>query len=403
MRKNGHHTILKMLGPYQKPQIEKVEDPSELHPSLSINQDVDMHEMYKKAEASFWVLEELESELSKDPKFWNQIRGQKKEIFLKNVLAFFAVSDFYVNETIHEQIKTRVMTLHWHRWEDFKVMIENTHNETYGRLVEEGIKDKNERRQILDAVKFNPVIQRKIDWMHRWVGKSNEMVHLTESKQLAIRELYNSFIESKLNSLRALGISESQLSDYIPENIQALGIELEEPKKSLALVVLINAITEGVFFSGSFCAIFWFKEQGMFPGLSLANEWISRDEGLHTCYAIMVFKYKLQYKLPAKLVHQIVREAVEIEQDFICEALPDDMTGMNSRLMTQYIQFTADQLLYFLGYDKLWNVENPFRWMEQQSIGVRMSDFFKRPPSAYGHHASGLASTEMQLKFDEEF
>jgi ribonucleotide reductase beta subunit family protein with ferritin-like domain len=402
MKKNGSHNILTMLAPYQEPLTERVEQESELHPSLSVNIDQDMHDMYKKAEASFWVLEELEAELAKDPKHWENLEKEKSD-FLKHILAFFAVSDFYVNETIVEQIKTRVMNLHWWRWEDFKVMMENTHNKTYGRLAEVAVPDKIERRVILDAVQYNPVIQKKIDWMHRWVGKDNELVHLARQKQIAIRELYNSFIADKLTAIKALGISVDRLDEFIPEYIQALGHELNTPKKSLAMVVLINAITEGVFFSGSFCAIFWFKEQGLLPGLTLANEWISRDEGLHTCFAIMVYKYKLQHQLPQKLVHQIVGEAVEIEQDFICEALPADMTGMNSRLMTQYIQFTADQLLHYLGYEKIWNVDNPFRWMEQQSIGVRMSDFFKRPPSAYGHHASGLATEELELGFSEDF
>ncbi len=403
MKKYGSQNILKMLKTHGIFLKEQVEMESEHFPSLLMNVDSDMHELYKKAEASFWVHEELVSELSKDPKYWAEIRGQPKEVFLKHILAFFAISDFYVVECILEQIKTRVKTMHWHRWEDFKVMMENTHNEVYGKLVEEGIKDPVERKQILEAVKFNPVIQRKIDWMHRWVGKDNQMVHIADEKQSAIRELYNSYVQNALSSMRALNISESRLAEFIPENIQALGHELNEEKKSLAQVVLINAITECVYFSGSFCAIFWFKGQGMFPGLTLANEWISRDEGLHCAFAIMVYRYKLKYQLPQKLVHQIMREAVEIEQDFICEALPNDMIGMNARLMTQYIQFTADQLLFYLGYERIWNVDNPFIWMEQQSIGIRMSDFFKRPPSAYGHHASGLASEDMQLGFSEEF
>ena len=403
MKKYGSQNILIMLKPYSPPQLELVEDPDELKPSLSLNFDEDMHEFYKKAEASFWVFDELANELSKDPKYWEMIRGTSSERFLKNILAFFSVSDFYVNSVIQTQIKPRIMNMHWHRWEDFKVMMENTHNETYGKLVEEGIKDLEERKQMLEAVKYSPTIQRKIDWMRKWIGSNNQLVHLDESKQIAIRELYNSYVQNALSSMRALNIPDSKLSEFIPENIQALGHELNEEKKSLALIVLINIFTEGIFFSSSFACIFWFKEQGMFPGLSLANEWISRDEGLHCAFGIMIYRYKLKYQLPQKLVHQIIREAVDIEADFICEALPDDMTGMNSRLMTQYVQFVADQQLFYLGYERIWNVENPFLWMEQQSIGNRSGDFFKRTISAYGHHASGLASADMQLGFDEEF
>lgn len=403
MEKYDSHNILKMLKPYQKSQLEKVEDPNEMKPSLSLNVDEDMYRLYKKAEASFWTVEELENELAKDPKWWDLIRDTPKEKFLKNILSFFAVSDFWVNMNSIEQIKPRVMTMHWHRWEDFKIMIENTHNEVYGRLVEEGIKDEKERERILNAVQFNPVIQRKIDWMHRWVGRNNQISHLDEPKQIAIRDIYNNYIQNTMASMKTLNIPENRLSEYIPEHIQALGHELNEEKKSLALVVLVNVLTECIFFSGSFCCIFWFKEQGMFPGLTLANEWISRDEGLHCLFYIMILRYKLENKLPQKLVHQIVSEAVEIEQDFICEALPDDMVGMNARLMTQYIQFVADQLLFYLEYDRIWNVDNPFIWMEQQSIGHRSGDFFKKGISAYGHHASGLSQEDMELGFSEDF
>jgi ribonucleotide reductase beta subunit family protein with ferritin-like domain len=380
-----------------------------------INNDEDIHQLYKKAEKSFWVFEELLTELDKDAAFWPKLSADQ-QFFIKNILAFFAVSDFYVNETITEQIKTRVKYLPWHRWEDFKLMMENTHNMTYGKLVEAYIKDKKERMEILDAVRFNPSIQSKIDWMHKWVGKSNEMAHLEKSKQLAIRDLYNSFITNKVRSLEQLGMIKSDSSEdhineilnkYIPENIQALRDELMEEKSSLALVVLINAITEGVFFSGSFCAIFWFKRNGnKLPGLSAANDLISRDEGMHCIFAIMIYRYKLIHQLPQKLVHEIMREAVSIEKNFICNALPHDMLGMNAELMGRYIEFVADQQLCNLGYERIWTrsvEDNPFKWMESQSIGIQIADFFKKTPNQYGHHASNLTVEELAPAFDEDF
>ncbi len=142
------------------------------------------------------------------------------------------------------------------------------------------------------------------------------------------------------------------------------------------------------------------------PGLSAANDLISRDEGLHCMFAIMIYRWKLTHQLPEDLVHEIMREAVAIEQDFICNALPVDMMGMNSRLMGKYIEFVADQQLVFLGYNRIWTVDerdNPFPWMEDQSIGVRMTDFFKKTPNAYGHHASNLTEEELRPAFDEDF
>ena len=403
-----------LLGPLRELPIEPLELDSAMHPSLLVNNDEDMHKMYKASEKSFWVLEELLNELNKDPADWVKLSPEQQH-FVKNVLAFFSVSDFYVNETITEQIKTRVKYLPWHRWEDYKLMMENTHNVSYGTLVVKYITDPKERKEILDAVRFNPAIQQKINWMHKWVGKSNQMVHLEKPKQLAIRELYNSYISEKIRSLEQLGMISAGMSDavvedilnkYIPANIRALRDELAEEKPSLALIVLINAITEGVFFSGSFCAIFWFKRAGLLPGLSMANDLISRDEGQHCIFAIMAYRYKLIHHLSQKLVHQIMKEAVTIEKDFICNALPKDMLGMNSHLMGRYVEFVADQQLTNLGYERIWtrnDNDNPFPWMVNQSIGIMFADFFKKTPNAYGHHASGLTETEMKPAFDEDF
>jgi len=404
----------KMLPLLKEDPIEWFEDPKALHPSLLINNDEDIHWFYKKSEKSIWVVEEILGELSKDAAGWATLTVNQ-QFFVKNVLAFFAVSDFYVNETITEQLKPRIKFLPWIRWEDFKMMMENTHNMTYGKLVE-AYTTKKERNEILEAVKFNPAIQQKIDWMHKWVGKSNELMHLEMPKRQAIRDLYNAFVSEKMRALEQVGIitadmpiqkQDELINKYIPSNIKELGDELVMNKPSLALVMLINIIMEGVFFSGSFCAIFWFKRNGnKLPGLSMANDLISRDEGLHCMFAIMVYRYKLQYKIPQELVHEIMREAVAIEQSFISRSLPNDMLGMSAKLMSRYIEFVADQQLFNLGYDRIWTQserDNPFPWMEDQSHGIRMTDFFKATPSAYGHHASGLTEEELKPSFDENF
>lgn len=406
-----------MLRPITEPLLEAYEDPTMQHPSILVGLDEDMHFFYKKAEKSFWVFEEILKELEKDKADWIKL-SEGQQFFIENILAFFSVSDFYVNETTAEQIKPRVKFLPWHRWEDYKLMMENTHNFTYGKLVEAYVPDKIKRQEILTAVRFNPAIQQKIDWMHKWVGKSNELSHLELTKRNAIRDLYNAYMSDRLRSLEQLGIldpaktyTDLELNDvlakYVPRNIRELGDELLMEKPSLVLVILINIIMEGIFFSGSFCAIFWFKKNGgLLPGLTMANDFISRDEGLHTMFGIMIYRTKLKHKLSQDLVHEIMREAVNIERNFICNALPKGMMGMNATLMGRYIEFVADQQLMNLGYDRIWTrgeSDNPFPWMENQSHGIRISDFFKKTSSSYGHHASDLTATELQPAFDEDF
>jgi ribonucleotide reductase beta subunit family protein with ferritin-like domain len=407
----------KMLRPTKEPLLEVYEEPHMLHPSILVGMDDDMHFFYKKAEKSFWVFEEIVKELEKDKADWIKLsEGQK--FFILNILAFFAVSDFYVNETTAEQIKPRIKFLPWHRWEDYKLMMENTHNFTYGKLVEAYVPDKKQRQEILTAVRFNPAIQHKINWMHKWVGKANELMHLDISKQNAIRDLYNAYVSEKLRSLEQLGnldptksYTDAELNEivqkYIPENIRELVKELSVEKPSLALVILINIIMEGIFFSGSFCAIFWFKKNGgLLPGLTMANDFISRDEGLHTMFGIMIYRTKLKHHLQQNIVHDIMQEAVAIEKNFICNALPKGMMGMNAQLMGRYIEFVADQQLTNLGYERIWTKgesDNPFPWMENQSHGIRIADFFKKTPNAYSHFASDLTADELKLAFDEDF
>lgn len=406
-----------MLRPIKEPQLEIYEDPNMLHPSILVGLDDDMQFFYKKHEAAFWVFEEILKELEKDKADWIKL-SEGQQFFIENILAFFSVSDFYVNETIAEQIKPRIKFLPWHRWEDYKLMMENTHNFTYGKLVEAYVPDKKRRQEILTAVRFNPAIQQKINWMHKWVGKANELSHLDLSKRNAIRDLYNAYMSDRLRSLEQLGIIDPNknytdielneiLVKYVPQNILDLGNELIMDKPSLALVILINIIMEGIFFSGSFCAIFWFKKNGgLLPGLTMANDFISRDEGLHTMFGIMIYRTKLQYQLPQDLVHEIMQEAVSIEKNFICNALPKGMMGMNATLMGRYIEFVADQQLMNLNYDRIWTrgeSDNPFPWMENQSHGIRIADFFKKVPNAYQHYAANITAEEAKPAFDEEF
>jgi len=182
-----------MLPKFSPPELEPLELATALNPSLVADLDEDIHRMYKMAEKAFWVFDELKVELAKDARDWKKL-SEDQQHFIKHIIAFFTASDFYVNKTNTEQVKTRVNYLPWHRWEDFKVAMENTHNITYGRLVETYVTDTAERKHILEAVKFNPAIQQKVDWMHKWVGKSNQMAHLEERKQMANRDHCNFYV-----------------------------------------------------------------------------------------------------------------------------------------------------------------------------------------------------------------
>lgn len=272
-------------------------------------------EMYKKAEASFWTAEEID--LSGDLKDWGRLTPGEKH-FIKHVLAFFAASDGIVNENLTVNFMREVQIPEARSFYGFQIMIENIHSETYSLLIDTYIKDTDEKRTLFNAIETVPYVKKKAEWALHWI----------ESK---------SFIER----------------------------------------LVAFAAVEGIFFSGSFCAIFWLKKRGLMPGLSFSNELISRDEGLHCDFACLLYKM-IQNKLSKKRVHEIIENAVEIEKEFICDALPVDLIGMNSKLMSQYIEFVADRLLVALGYPKIYYAINPFDFMELISLQGKTNFFEKR-------------------------
>lgn len=278
-------------------------------------------EMYKKAMASFWTVEEVD--LSKDMNHWDSLKDDE-QYFIKHVLAFFAASDGIVNENIVESFISEVQITEARCFYGFQIMIENVHSEMYSRLIETYVKDEEERNNLFRAVHNMPAIRQKADWAQRWT--------YTESATFAER-------------------------------------------------IVAYAAVEGIFFSGSFAAIFWLKSKGLMPGLTLSNELISRDEGLHTDFACLMYSM-LKNKLDEQRVHDIIGEAVQIEKDFLIESLPVRLLGMNSDLMSEYIEFVSDRLLVALGCAKLYNVSNPFQFMENISIEGK-TNFFERRVSEY--------------------
>merc|ERR1712051_1181822 len=277
----------------------------------------DIWMMYKKAQASFWTAEEVD--LSWDLRDWEKLSDNEK-YFIKNVLAFFAASDGIVNENLVEHFMSEVQIPEARCFYGFQIAIENIHSEMYSLLIDTYIKDGKEKENLFNAIETIPAVQKKAKWALRWINAGNA---------------------------------------------------------SYAEIVVAFAAVEGIFFSGSFSAIFWLKKRGLMPGLTFSNELISRDEGLHTDFACLLFKHIVN-KPDKERVLEIIKDAVEIEIEFLTEALPVALIGMNNELMVQYIKFVADRLLMELECEKHYKTENPFDFMEIISLEGKTNFFEKR-------------------------
>ena len=295
---------------------------------------------YKKQQASFWTAEEID--FSKDYDHFIKLNSDEQH-FIKMVLAFFSASDTIVNINLSERflhdIKIREAIVGY----TFQMMMESIHSEVYSLQIENIIRDVEEKTKLLNAIRFYPAIREKAEWAVKWI----------------------------------------------------------ESDKSFAHRLIAFAIVEGIFFSGSFCSIFWLKKRNIMPGLCASNELISRDEGMHTMFAILLYSM-LNTKLSEKEVHEMVKNAVLVETRFICESLSCELLGMNSKLMTQYIQYISDRLLTDLNYSKIWNVSNPFDFMESISVEGK-TNFFEFRPTQY-QNSSVLNETRKETyEYTEDF
>ena len=282
----------------------------------------DIWNMYKKHVDCFWRAEEID--LSKDMIQWNEKLNDDERHFISLILAFFAASDGIVLENLGLRFMNDIQLSEARAFYGFQIAMENIHSETYSLLIDAYIKDRNEKDQLLNAIQNYDCIKRKASWAQKWIYDNNS----TFAKRL-----------------------------------------------------VAFACVEGIFFSGSFCSIFWLKKRGLMPGLTFSNELISRDEALHCEFAVLLYS-KLVNKLSQDVIHEIIRESVEVETNFICEALPCRLIGMNSELMSQYIKFVADRLALQLGCDKIYNELNPFSFMELISLESK-TNFFEKKVDAY--------------------
>jgi ribonucleoside-diphosphate reductase beta chain len=294
-----------------------------------------LFEKYKQHVSVFWTTEEVD--LAKDLKDWVKLTPNE-QYFIKNVLAFFAGSDGIIQENIAARFMSEVQTSEARQFYSVQLMMEAIHSETYSLLIDTYIEDKSEKLHLFQAIQTIPCVKKKAEWARKWIATTEE---------------------------------------------------------NFATRLVAFAVVEGIFFSGSFCAIYWLKERGLMPGLTTSNEFIARDEGLHTDFACALYE-EIERKLTKEKVHKIIREAVSIEKEFITESLPCSLIGMNSGLMSSYIEFVADRLCSQLGYGKIYSTVNPFGFMERISLEGK-DNFFEKRVTSYAK--SGVGKTEEQMSF----
>ncbi len=295
----------------------------------------DIWDMYKAQQASIWTAEEID--LSADVLDWENKLNDNERHFIKHVLAFFAASDGIVNENLAENFLSDVQYTEAKFFYGFQIMMENVHSETYSLLIDTLIKDPKEKTYLFNAVDTIPCVKKKADWALRWIDGG-----------------------------------------------------------SFAERLVAFAAVEGIFFSGSFCSIFWLKKRGLMPGLTFSNELISRDEGMHCDFACLLYTKHLLNQLPKETVQKIITDAVEIEKEFVSDAIPVKLIGMNADMMCQYIEFCADRLLQELGNNRVYNTENPFDFMELISLQGK-TNFFEKRVGEY--QKSGVMSSKEDNKF----
>lgn len=301
----------------------------------------DIWQFYKKAEASFWTAEEID--LSQDLIDWNEKLNDDERYFIKHVLAFFAASDGIVNENLAENFLSEVQYTEAKFFYGFQVAIENIHSETYSLLIDTYIRDDKDKNYLFNAIDTIPCVKKKADWALRWIDEG-----------------------------------------------------------SFAERLIAFAAVEGIFFSGSFCSIFWLKKRGLMPGLSFSNELISRDEGLHCDFACLLYNEHIVNQLSKETVTKVITDAVEIEKEFVTDAIPVKLIGMNADLMQQYIEFVADRLLGELGCEKVYNSTNPFDFMDMISIQGK-TNFFEKRVAEYQKAGVMNSGDKQNFSLDEDF
>jgi ribonucleoside-diphosphate reductase beta chain len=337
-KENSHATVVKLS---HVPSIFKAAEADRY--TLFPIKYPEIFEFYKRHVASFWTAEEID--LAADWDHWRNRLTDGERYFISHVLAFFAASDGIVLENLAERFMRDVEIPEARCFYGFQIAMENIHSETYSLLIDAYVKEPAERSHLFRAMETMPCVRRKAYWAIRWIG------------------------------------SEASFQERL----------------------VAFAAVEGIFFSGSFCAIFWLKKRGLMPGLTFSNELISRDEGLHCDFACHLYgMLPLEERLPQERIHGMIRDAVACEKEFVCDALPVSLIGMNQELMSAYIEFVADRLVTELGYDRIWNTANPFDWMELISLQGK-TNFFEKRVGEYQKANVTTNATDNVFALDVEF
>jgi ribonucleoside-diphosphate reductase beta chain len=299
----------------------------------------DIYDEYKKAESSFWTANEIN--LSKDMNDWEKL-NEAEQNFIKNILGFFAGSDGIIIENLAVRFLNEIEIPEVRAFYSYQIFNEQIHSETYSLLIDTYIKDNDEKIKIFNSIQNIPCVYKKAKWAYKWI---------------------------------------------------------ENKKVNFATRLIAFAIIEGIFFSGSFCAIYWLKKRGLMPGLTFSNELISKDEGMHCHFACLLYSY-IKNKIKPEIIYEMIKDAVDIEKEFITDSIPCDMIGMNADMMKKYIEFVSDRLLVQLGYEKIWNSENPFDFMELISLRPK-SNFFELRVGEYAK--SSIAQDNDQFELNNDF
>jgi ribonucleoside-diphosphate reductase beta chain len=342
-------------------------------------------DFYKKHVGTFWTAEEIV--LRDDLTDWNEKLNDNERFFIKNILAFFAASDGIVNENLVVNFYNEVQIPEARNFYTVQMMIESIHSETYSILIDTYVSDTEEKNRLFNAIEHIPAVKKKADWAIKWIEEGStlqQMIPEKHMKWLKFLEEGDEYADQPLNT----------------KIIDALKFITHE-RPSFAQRLLAFICVEGIFFSGSFCAIYWLKNRGLMPGLSTANQFISRDENLHAEFAIELYKM-LSNRLDEETVHNVFKEAVDIEKEFITESLPVSLIGMNSNLMKQYIEFVADRWLVLLDYNKIYNTQNPFAFMELISVNTK-TNFFETVVDSYQRANVGTSTEDREIGFDADF
>lgn len=379
------------------PREEEIEKEDEKRLAHQPVQHQHMFKFYKELEASFWTDEDIDKDCEKDPFDRERATPEERRLF-DYVQGFFAVSDFVVGDVINSKLTSRIKNTDLRLVYNFISMMENIHMITYSKVVEKNIKNAKQRNDVLHAASRIPSIKRKVEWIRKWVGMDNDVHNLDKDTILAIYDL----VEKNNKVLQILHPGED-IDQYKDEKLLKLEEKLREKIPPLSRLLVALAILESTFFSASFAVVFWFAKNNMFPGAAKANQLIKNDEGKHVENGALIYRTLIQYKEPQEFVHEMVREAVAVETDFMTDAMPVGLRGMNSKLMIRYIKYSADWMLSMFGYEKLYNIkfEDTFDFMTKQSITDTFTDFFKGEEVNYKIHGVNETSEDKKAVFDE--